>query len=478
MLPKLYALLIDLIYLVQFYAIKFKIYDTLIITSLFFIFIFIRLTFSYQKEPTLGEKIFINYDNNNLINSSNYSDYLLDLDNLFNGKNIYLLLSNISYIANYRFNIIQVEYNILFYHKNHTSIIPSDLSLNYNLHLICHFKKIISNLNVDSLAFIQQNKYFKCIEYININEKINFGVILYELNDSNSCVNFTHYFFDDSAFNYKIFYNKNNKFLNPLFLRKQNYINNRNISNIKKLYISKPEYNAKSSIAKELNEWKFSNIYNHYFCFCKGYNCLYYNLLNYKNSTQICKYKFYLSLIDENKYLYNKTDYLLADFPGDFQSLDDAYPVFQQLIKLKHNAYYMTINKLIINNNKVDNCLSKHIIKGNMIDGDFLEKYFSLVLRLKAVVSGAEYFSFYNLFYHIEYISFISLTHGINYFKANLFKTYYGSNRYNKIVISTSNKVINLAKNYGWKESDLIKICLPKWDKLDMNKKKKKKKKK
>ena len=137
----------------------------------------------------------------------------------------------------------------------------------------------------------------------------------------------------------------------------------------------------------------------------------------------------------------------------------------------------MTINKLIINNNKVDNCLSKHIIKGNMIDGDFLEKYFSLVLRLKAVVSGAEYFSFYNLFYHIEYISFISLTHGINYFKANLFKTYYGSNRYNKIVISTSNKVINLAKNYGWKESDLIKICLPKWDKLDMNKKKRKRRK-
>jgi CDP-glycerol glycerophosphotransferase (TagB/SpsB family) len=402
---------------------------------------------------------------------------LLDLDNLFNGKNIYLLLSNISYIINHRLNIIQVEYNISFYHKNHTSIIPSDLSLNYNLHLICHFKKIYSNLSVDSLAFIQQNKYFKCIEYININEKINFGIVLYELNDSNSCINFTHYFFDDSSFNYKIFDNKNSRFLNPLFLRKENYINNRNISNIKKLYISKPEYNTISSIANGLDEWKFTNIYNHYFCFCKGYNCLYYNLLNYKNTTQICKYKFYLSLIEENKYLYNKTDYLLADFPGDFQSLDDAYPVFQQLIKLKYNAYYLTINKLIIKNEKVDNYLSEHIIKGNMIDGDFLEKYFSLVLRLKAVVSGAEYFSFNNLFYYIEYITFISLTHGINYFKANLFNSYYGNSRYNKIVISTSNKVINLAKSYGWKELDLIKICLPKWDKLDKKKNKRNKRK-
>ena len=227
-----------------------------------------------------------------------------------------------------------------------------------------------------------------------------------------------------------------------------------------------------------MNEWKFLNIYNHYFCYCKGNNCLYYNLLNYNNSTQICKYKFYLNLIEENKYLYNKTDYLLADFPGDFQSLDDAYPVFKKLIKLRKSAYYMTINKRIFQKKNDDDFLNAHIIKGNMINGDFLEKHFDLILRLKAVVSGAEYFSFYNIFYNIEYITFISLTHGLNYFKANLFQSYYGSDRYNKIVISTSDKIINLAKKYGWKENNLIKICLPKWDNLDKNKKRKHKSKK
>ena len=245
--------------------------------------------------------------------------------------------------------------------------------------------------------------------------------------------------------------------MNPLLLRKEFYLNNnKNISNLKKIYISKPEYNTKANVIKQLDKWEFLNIYNHYFCYCKGYNCLYHYLLNLKNSTQICKYKFYLNLIEENKYLYNKTYYLLADFPGDFQSMDDAYPVFQKLIKLKKNAYYMTINKLLFQKNKVNEYFNNHIIKGNFINGDFLEKYFGLILRLKAVISGAEYFSFNNLFYEINYITFISLTHGLNYFKKNLFKSYYGNNRYNKLVISTSDKIISLALKNGWKEADLI----------------------
>ena len=239
-----------------------------------------------------------------------------------------------------------------------------------------------------------------------------------------------------------------------------------------KLYIKKPEFKSKSNIALSNNEWKFINLYNNYFCLCQGYNCLYYNLLNHGNQTQICKYNFYLNLIEENKYLYNKTDYLLADFPGDFQSLDDAYPVFQKLINLKKNAYYMTINKQILENVNIKSNLNNHIIKSNMINGDFLEKYFTLFLKLKAVISGAEYFSFSNLFYYIDYITFISLTHGINYFKAYLYKTYYGYNIYNKLVISTSEKIISLATKNGWKQNDLIKICLPKWDKIDEFRKK------
>ena len=414
-------------------------------------------------------------DNNNKINDDiinsnklNFSFSLSAYNHSFNAKNIYFKIANISYILNFRFNIIQVEYLILFHHENYSLIIPSDLSLNNNLHLICHIKKIDSNLSIDSLAFIYLNKYFKCIEYINIKEKINFGIIIYESQNSTSYTNITQYLFNDEIFNYNKCYEQNEQFFRPYYLKKKFYLMKKNSSlSLPKLYIKKPEFKSKSNIALSNNEWKFINLYNNYFCLCQGYNCLYYNLLNHGNQTQICKYNFYLNLIEENKYLYNKTDYLLADFPGNFQSLDDAYPVFQKLINLKKNAYYMTINKQILENVNIKSNLNNHIIKGNMINGDFLEKYFTIFLKLKAVISGAEYFSFSNLFYYIDYITFISLTHGINYFKAYLYKTYYGYNIYNKLVISTSEKIISLATQNGWKQNDLIKICLPKWDKID-----------
>ena len=457
------------------------------VSKIFILLIILSFIFHTEKEDSiykiynqsllqnLGEENFANYNNNNIINFH----YFVNFGNSFNRNKISMIIYNLSYNINFRFNIIQFEYSIAFYHQNHSLIIPSYLSLIYDIHLLCHIKLIESNISVDSLAFIHLNKYFKCLEYINIGEKIKFGIILYGFDNMTSCANFTQYIFDENIFNYNKFKNKNNKLLHPLLLRKEFYLNNnKSISNLKKIYISKPKYNTKSNVIKQLDKWEFINIYNHYFCYCKGYNCLYYYLLNLKNSTQICKYKFYLNLIEENKYLYNKTDYLLADFPGDFQSMDDAYPVFQKLIKLKKNAYYMSINKKLFHKKADDNDFNQHIIKGNMIDGDFLEKYFDLVLRLKAVVSGAEYFSFKNIFFNIDYITFISLTHGLNYFKSNLFQSYYGSNTYNKIVISNSEKIINLAKKYGWKEDDLIKICLPKWDNLGNNSRKKHKSKK
>ena len=407
--------------------------------------------------------------NSNILNQS-FS--LFNGKNNFNEKNIYYNISDFKYILSFRFNIIEVKFNILFFYKNKSLIIPSDLSLHHDLHLICHMKKIESNLSLDSLAYIHLNKYFQCIEYIYTNEKINFGIKIYKPKNDTSCINHTQYFFNDNIFNYNNHFYQTNKFFFPLYIKKEFYSKNKNISlSLKRHYIKYPIFNIKSYINNPYNEWKFLNIYNHYFCFCQGNDCLYYNLLNIKNTTQICKYKFYLNLIEENKYLYNKTDFLLADFPGDFQSLDDAFPIFQALIKLNKNAYYMTINKNLIENKNIDEKISKYIIKGNFINGDFLEKYFTLFLRLKAVVSGAEYISFNNLFYYIDYITFISLTHGLNYFKTDLFRTYYGRSKYHKLVISTSEKLIHLAINNGWQEKDLIKICLPKWDKLDEIKK-------
>jgi CDP-glycerol glycerophosphotransferase (TagB/SpsB family) len=98
------------------------------------------------------------------------------------------------------------------------------------------------------------------------------------------------------------------------------------------------------------------------------------------------------------------------------------------------------------------------------INGDFLEKYLDIFLKLKAVISGAKIFSINNLFYNIEYITYICLGHGISYLKEFLFKDYYSQKLYNKIFLPDSNLLISSAIKYGWDNNNIIKIGLPRWD--------------
>ena len=108
------------------------------------------------------------------------------------------------------------------------------------------------------------------------------------------------------------------------------------------------------------------------------------------------------------------------------------------------------------------------IINGNPnVDGDFLEKYLDLILKLKAVIVGHQIFSLFNIFYDIDYITYINLGHGVKYFKYFSYSNYSSFKKYNKVLLPPSKKIISVAKNYGWNENDIIKICLPKWDKYD-----------
>lgn len=102
---------------------------------------------------------------------------------------------------------------------------------------------------------------------------------------------------------------------------------------------------------------------------------------------------------------------------------------------------------------------------------NFFENHLSLVLKLKAVVSckeSATHLVSY-LFYNLEYITYIAVTHGVCYFKDYLFakERIYGSMKNNKIVIPPSNLLIEQARKYGWRNEDIIKINLPKWDKYN-----------
>ena len=187
---------------------------------------------------------------------------------------------------------------------------------------------------------------------------------------------------------------------------------------------------------------------------------------------QKCKYRFYLTLIDNNRNVYKKTDYLLADCLELKISEDYSYPIFIEMIKQNLNSYYMTQNDNIYNNfcfnNSISQCFySFKIIKWKVINGDFLEKFFDLVLKLKVVVSAFAYFSFENIFYNIEYITYIFLGHGTSYFKDFIFNDYQSCNKYNKILIPPCPECISIAKKYGWKDGNIIKLGIPKWDKYN-----------
>jgi hypothetical protein len=207
-------------------------------------------------------------------------------------------------------------------------------------------------INFISLANIYENKYFYCIEYLNINEKLNFGIKIFKGHD------FEHlYFFPNYKFDYNNLFLKNDNKFSPLIISKEynlthqilsqsNYKNNsqdfKGNLTLKKSYAINPIYSSETNLNIFNDEWSFLNIYNHYFCLCKGFNCfLITNQLNF----QKCKYKFHLNIIDVNRNIYNKTDYLFADFFFPNLSSDDTYPIFEEMIKNNKKVHYITKNE-------------------------------------------------------------------------------------------------------------------------------------
>ena len=289
-------------------------------------------------------------------------------------------------------------------------------------------------------------------------------------------------FFTDNILNFKGLNHLNDSKFDPLLISEEYHIYKYNILSLnnkfkdgvkqtlslKKSFLIRPIYSPKTSLKMLNNKWKYKNIYNHYSCFCKGEIC--FSKLA-KEKGQTCKYKIYLSIIDQNKYLYNKTDYLLSDFLFEKLSSDDAYPIFKEMLKRNISAHYMTQKKNIYKEFCGSNEHCQIIINEIFINGDFLEKYLELILKLKVAIFGNGFLSIdYSIFHNIEYITSINLGHGVKYFKSFLYKENANPRQYDKLVLIPSKKVINVALRYGWKEENIIKVCLPKWDKYDKNK--------
>ena len=415
--------------------------------------------------------------------------------NLFNNKNLiknkiikikYLKhLSFKHFLTNYsfsfKFKIAKLEYNLEFYDKKNNSITPSNLTLYHNLHIFCIVKDFKNNISIFSIPTIDKNKSFKCIEYLKLSGNIKIGFSLYKIN--NYIEYFNKFLFIDEIINYNDLISMKDIEYEPYLLldeykklKSKIRVNNREKNSLEKLllkqsYIRMPNFSIKFSLAVNESSWHFKNIYNDYFCFCKsnkGFDCL------YKKINQKCKYYLYLNIIDINRNIYNKTDYLFVDFTSSETAPGEAFLIFNEMNKQNYKVHYMTKREDIYKNFSNYNLTSENkiIFDYQYINGNFLEKYLEIFLKLKSTISGAKIFSINNLFYNIEYLTYICLGHGISYLKDFLYIDYYSINIYNKILLPNSKIIISNAKKYGWKDKNIIKIGLPRWDTFNYNNRK------
>lgn len=96
---------------------------------------------------------------------------------------------------------------------------PFDLVLFNNLHVIYIIKNLKENIEINSIPNIYDNKYYKCKEFIKINQTIKFGIIIYQTKEKEIKIESIKKFFFVAIFNnYKRLIEINNEFFDPLLL--------------------------------------------------------------------------------------------------------------------------------------------------------------------------------------------------------------------------------------------------------------------
>ena len=391
-------------------------------------------------------------------------------------RKFYFSIQYMNYYISKKFNLVKLEYSISIYDKNNQLLLPSELTLFYDFHFSCFMEVEKNKTMIHSLAYISQNKYLICIEYFYLDEKVKFGLKIYS-----GKLFYQLIFYTKDIINYDDINHINNdvfdqdiisdNFKNLVDEIKSNYMNRP--YSLKKAYLRKPIFDLRRNLIRPNSPWLFRNFYSTYYCYCVGYDCF------KVKSFQTCKYLYYIYIIDIDRDLYPKTDFIFVDFIFKSLSSDDTYPVFQEMIKQNYPAHYITEKEDIYEQYCGNNTQCTTIMPINDATyfkyGDFFEKYLDLVLKTKAFISCKEkhFHRVGYLFYRIEYTTYIAVGHGVCYFKDYLFNKnrIYGINRNNKIIIPPSEILISTAINHGWKKENIIQLNLPRWDRFNYQEK-------
>ena len=443
---------------------------------------------THIKEKTLNNNI-NNYNNNsniqnnqiptafntsdsNMIKFFVYDDFYFNSMFIFNTfKNKYFSITSLNYTFSNKFSKIKFEFYFGIFDKNKNLIYPSDFTLYNKMSVLCVVG--VNETTIYSLPQIINNQYYGCIEYFDINEIPHFGLHFYQQRaGSYLTLNFNFYkninLSDTNHINDKIF---DPNFVKDEYLRNHSKTRRRDTYKdnlLKKNYMKAPISDLKRSVHRQSKKggWIYKNIYNNYFCFCVGKRCL------KEEVKQMCKLNFYKYVIDINRNLYPKTHFIFVDFIFKSLPSDDTFPVFEEMIKKNMSAHYITEKPELYKEYCENKTKCQTIIPMNKREyfkfGEFVEKYLTLILKLKSVISCKQnsfhYLSY--LFYKVEYITYIAVGHGVDFFKDYLFEPYriYGSKINNKVLIPPSKVLVDLAVRKGWEEENIIQINLPRWD--------------
>ena len=129
--------------------------------------------------------IILNYIINTKIYQSDFynDNFISKKKNSIRNTNINYNITNLEYSFSFKYNLIKIKYDIIFYDENRALIKPSDLSLYYNLHILCQIEIIKTGEIIYSIGNIYENKNFYCTEYNKIDESITYGIKIYEFHN-------------------------------------------------------------------------------------------------------------------------------------------------------------------------------------------------------------------------------------------------------------------------------------------------------
>ena len=177
------------------------------------------------------------YKNDSSLNCINYEkdSFSVYIRNISDIPDIFLKINQIIYAFSSEYKIIEIKYYLEFKDHNFNKIKPSDLSLLYNLHILCYTYSFERKEKIYSFPNINNNKYFYCIEYINIEEQSQFGIKIFKIDEINEEIEFNDIdFFTNKLINNNLNpeFENNNKF-NITYIY-ENYNQQISINNKKK----------------------------------------------------------------------------------------------------------------------------------------------------------------------------------------------------------------------------------------------------